>query len=59
LWDQQIFAGSGIKILIDFGIRDQNLGKNMGPVTKNIPRYDPVIGMFFKTLFICKYSGLN
>ena len=25
-WDQQIFAGSGIKILIVFGIRDQNFG---------------------------------
>ena len=25
-WDQQIFAGSGIKILIVFGIRDQTFG---------------------------------
>ena len=25
-WDQQIFAGSGIEILITFWIRDQNFG---------------------------------
>ena len=31
--DQQIFAGSGIKIL----------GTNLGSGTKSIPRYDPVI----------------
>ena len=25
-WDQQIFAGTVIKIIITFGIRDQNFG---------------------------------
>ena len=35
-WDQQNFAGSGIKILNTFGIRDQKLGWKYGISDENI-----------------------
>ena len=35
-WYQKLFAGSGIKTILVFGIRFKNLGKNMGSVIKKI-----------------------
>ena len=44
LWDQQFFAGSGIKIPIPFGIRDQNFEGKMESVMKKYTSLPPCSG---------------